>query len=256
MVVTLQRYRIKALKCQLIVAMSLFLGAQAALADGVSIFAAASLREATQELGVQYFDQTGESPLQVFAASSAIARQAANGAPADVLLLADQDWADWLVGQGHGVDVKPFAGNQLVLVSSDEITLTDINELPAALGRDVLAMAQVDTVPAGRYGKSALEAAGLWDVLSPQIVQAANVRAALRFVERAEAPFGIAYASDLTALPELNEVYRFDPDSHVPIVYVALQVTQEGAGFMTYLQSDAAQEILQRWGFAPVDNFQ
>ena len=220
-------------------------------ADEVKIFAAASLRDAAQELSAQYSAQTGEETVLVFAASSAIARQIANGAPANVALLADQEWADWLVEQGVVSDVAPFAGNRLVLISADGTRFDDIAEFPATLGSDVLAMAQTETVPAGRYGKAALETASLWDVLSPQIVQAANVRAALRFVERGEAPFGIGYASDLVALPNLNEAYSFAPDSHAPIVYVAAQTTPEGADFMTFLQSDVAQAILQVWGFSP-----
>lgn len=226
--------------------------AVAVQAESVTIFAAASLRDAAQDLSAQYAVQTGDEPVLVFAATSAIARQVAQGAPADVVLLADQDWADWLVGQADDWKTAPFAGNSLVLVSGGEIKIDNIDELPATLGFDVLAMAQVETVPAGRYGKAALENAGLWDSLSPQIVQAANVRAALRFVERGEAPFGIGYASDLVALPELNEVYRFAPDSHPPIIYVAAHGTPEGADFMTFLQSDSAQGILQTWGFLTV----
>lgn len=232
----------------------LLLGGHSAQADSVTVFAAASLRESAQDLSAQYLAQTGDEPLLVFAGSSAIARQVAQGAPADVVLLADQQWADWLEDQQAVMRAAPFAGNALVVVSRAQPILTDIAHLPDALGDGVLAMAQVDAVPAGRYGKAALEGAGLWSTLVPQIVQAANVRAALRFVERGEAPFGIAYASDVVALQNLNAVYSFAPDSHPPIVYVAAQVTPEGAGFMTFLQSDAAQDILQGWGFSPVAN--
>ena len=251
LVLILQSYRLIRAQRLLLATIVAVLTGQTLQADEVKIFAAASLRDGAQELAAQYSAQTGEETVLVFAASSAIARQIANGAPANVALLADQEWADWLTEQGVVSDVVPFAGNRLVVFSADDTRFDDIAEFPVALGRDVLAMAQTETVPAGRYGKAALETANLWDVLSPQIVQAANVRAALRFVERGEAPFGIGYASDLVALPNLNEVYSFAPDSHAPIVYVAVQITPEGAGFMTFLQSDVAQAILQVWGFSP-----
>ena len=224
---------------------------QALQAEGVTIFAAASLREATEALSEQYHAQTDDQPVLVFASTSTVARQVSQGAPADVALLADQDWADWLIGQGVVSESTPFAGNRLVLVSASTQSLRQVTGLTDVLGGGVLAMAQAEAVPAGRYGKAALEYSGLWEELSPQIVQAANVRAALRFVERGEAPFGIGYASDLVALPDLHEVYSFAPDSHPPIVYVAAQTTPEGAEFMTFLQSDSAQEILQTWGFSP-----
>ncbi|MDA9208491.1 molybdate ABC transporter substrate-binding protein [Octadecabacter sp.] len=233
------------------VAFASSLSVQALHAEGVTVFVAASLREATEALSAQYHAQSGDQPVLVFASTSAVARQVSQGAPADVALLADQEWADWLVRQGGVSEIAPFAGNRLVLVSGGSQNLERISDLTDALGSGVLAMAQPDAVPAGRYGKAALVHSGLWEDLSPQIVQAANVRAALRFVERGEAPFGIGYASDLVALPGLHEVYSFAPDSHPPIVYVAAQATPEGADFMTFLQSDTAQEILQTWGFSP-----
>ena len=254
MVQILQRCRLQIGKYLICLAFLLGLGVRPALADGVTIFAASSLREATQDLSELYFEQTGETATLVFAASSTIARQIAQGAPASLALLADQTWADWLEEQGAVSTVAPFAGNRLVLTSLNAEPLGNVSDLPVVLGERELAMAQVDVVPAGRYGKSALEAAGLWGEVSAQIVQAANVRAALRFVERGEAPFGIGYASDLVALPSLNEVYSFAPDSHAPIVYLGAQVTVEGADFMTFLQTDAAQNILRSWGFSPVPN--
>ncbi len=223
-----------------------------AQADGLSVFSAASLRDATLALSEVYVEDGGARPVSVFAASSAVARQIAQGAPADVALLADVEWADWLRDNADVLAVAPIAGNRLVLLTRSDAKLNDIRDLERALEGGVLAMAQVDAVPAGRYGKAALEHASVWDGVSAQVIQAANVRAALRFVELGEAPFGIGYASDLKALPELNEAFSFAPDSHAPIVYVAVQITPQGADFMTFLKSDAAQSVLSDWGFTPL----
>jgi len=221
--------------------------------DTITVFAAASLRDAVSEVAQHYTAETGTEVVLVFAATSAIARQVAGAAPADVALLADQDWANWLVAQGTVAQVTAFAGNQLVLIGRDHAPIADPQDIEAALGDGVLAMAQVDAVPAGRYGKAALVSLGLWDSVAARVVQAANVRAALRFVELGEAPLGIGYASDLVALPNLTQVYAFAPDTHPDIIYSAAQVTPKGADFMAYLQSVAAQDSLVRWGFSRLE---
>jgi molybdate transport system substrate-binding protein len=221
--------------------------------DTITVFAAASLRDAVGEVAQHYTAETGTEVVLVFAATSAIARQVAGAAPADVALLADQDWANWLVAQGTVAQVTAFAGNQLVLIGRDHAPIADPQDIEAALGDGVLAMAQVDAVPAGRYGKAALVSLGLWDSVAARVVQAANVRAALRFVELGEAPLGIGYASDLVALPNLTQVYAFAPDTHPDIIYSAAQVSPKGADFMVYLQSVAAQDSLVRWGFSRLD---
>lgn len=226
---------------------------QVVFGDTITVFAASSLRDAVSDIATEFEAATGSETVLVFAASSSIARQVARGAPADVVLLADQEWADWLVAQQAVETISPFAGNRLVLIGGGENTLTDAGEIRAFLGDGRLAMAQVDAVPAGRYGKAALMSLGLWGDLEPHVVQAANVRAALRFVERTEAPLGVGYGSDLVALPDLFEIYAFAPDTHPIILYSGAQVTPQGAEFMTFIQSIAAQETLARWGFLPLD---
>ncbi len=221
--------------------------------DTITVFAASSLRDALGDVAKLYKAETGTDVVLVFAATSAIARQVAGAAPADVVLLADQDWADWLVAQGTVAHVTAFAGNQLVLIGRDQTPIDDAQNIEAALGDGVLAMAQVDAVPAGRYGKAALVSLGMWDSVAARVVQAANVRAALRFVERGEAPLGIGYASDLVALPALTQVYAFAPDTHPDIIYSGAQVTPKGADFMAYLQSVVAQDTLAQWGFSRLD---
>lgn len=222
----------------------------------MSVFAASSLQGALDEIAQNYEDETGDSVTLVYAASSAVARQVALGAPADIVVLADTDWADWLINEGVLDTVAPFVGNRLVLFGLNTAPIETLGQLPSIMGDGVLAMAQTDSVPAGRYGRAALMSAGLWAELEPQVVQAANVRAALRFVERGEAVLGIGYASDLIALPTLSEVYSFAPDSYPKIVYSIGQVSDQGVDFMSYLQSEAAQNMLVSWGFSALEGVQ
>lgn len=229
------------------------LSVQIAHSDTLTVFAASSLRDALEEISTQYEARTGAPVVLVFAASSAVARQVAQGAPADVALLADKDWANWLLSEGVVHKVAPFATNRLVVVGREDAQISDASDLIGETSNDRVAMAQVEAVPAGRYGKAALITLGVWRTLEPQVVQAANVRAALRFVERGDARFGIGYASDVVALPNLSELYSFPPDTHPEIVYSSVQVSDEGAGFMAYLQSVEAQNTLAHWGFEALE---
>lgn len=225
---------------------------QAASAEPPIVFAASSLREVVEEIAGQFANAGGSDPVLVFAASSTLARQVAQGAPADVVLLADTQWGDWLVAEGAAQSVVPFAANRLVIATRDDVVIENIAGFPDLLAGDVLAMAQLDAVPAGRYGKAAFEALGLWDDIAPSVVQAANVRAALRFVERGEARFGVGYASDLAALPDLTEAFAFPADVHAPITYVAAQTSIEGEAFLMFLQMETAAAAFQTWGFSPL----
>ena len=224
-------------------------------AQDVTVFAASSLHDVLVEVEQLYEVETGLAVTLVFAASSSIARQVAQGAPADVVLLADQKWSDWVVDQGAVAAMTPIAGNRLVLVSHG-VALEDVADVVDVIKTNNLAMAQVDAVPAGRYGKAALQSLGLWDDVAPHVVQAANVRAALRFVERGEAVFGIGYASDLVALPHLIEVHGFAESSHPPIEYLGNGLTPTGTDFMDQLQSAEGQDALKRWGFLSVEDAQ
>ncbi|KAG1713635.1 Molybdate-binding protein ModA [Nymphon striatum] len=239
------------LRKQLIVSAIWMLSATSLVAQEVTVFAASSLRDALGTVAAEYERETGVKVVMVFAASSAVARQVAQGAPADVVLLADEEWGAWLVDQGVVEQVEAFIGNRLVLIGKgiDPVSQADLATL---LDGQLIAMAQTDAVPAGRYGQAALLSLGLWDRFEPHVVQAANVRAALRFVERGEVLFAIGYASDLVALPELSEIYSFAPDSHPMIVYSGADLTPQGENFMAYLQSVTAQNILGDWGFAPL----
>lgn len=220
-----------------------------ASAQDIKVFAASSLRDVIGEFADVYEAETGDSVVLVFAASSAIARQVAQGAPADVVALADRQWAEWLVDQGTVKQMEPFATTRLVLVGRD-VDPVEPEGILLALDDGMLAMAQVDAVPAGRYGKTALETLRLWDSVEGQVVQAANVRAALRFVERGEAALGIGYASDLVALPALSQVYEFPLESHAPVIYSMAAVTPNGDGFVAGLTAGSMTNILNKWGFS------
>ncbi|SMX37101.1 Molybdate-binding periplasmic protein precursor [Octadecabacter ascidiaceicola] len=227
--------------------------AQNVRAETITVFAASSLRDALHDIAGDYESVTGTTVVLVFAASSAVARQVAQGAPADAVLLADKDWADWLLAEGAVSSVSPFSTNRLVVVGREGSAISDVSDLIANLGNERIAMAQVEAVPAGRYGKAALITLGVWRSLEHQVVQAGNVRAALRFVERGDARFGIGYASDLVALTDLSELYSFPPDTHPEIIYSGAQVTPTGADFMSYIQSVEAQNTLAHWGFEALE---
>ena len=240
--------------CKLVIGVGLL--ASAVQAEQVTVFAASSLRDAVREISQSYENETGTTVTLVFTASSTIARLVAQGAPADVVLLADRAWADWVIDQGILDRLEAFAGNRLVLITTSDALLSDAADLPSLLGAGHLAMAQVDAVPAGRYGKAALVSLDLWDAVEPRVVQAANVRAALRFVERGEAAFGIGYASDLIALPALSEAYGFAEESHPPIQYYGGTVTPQGGAFLAFIQSETGQGVLGDWGFSPPESGQ
>lgn len=223
-------------------------GVSAARAEALQIYAAASLREAVTDMTNIYEAETGQEAVLVFAATSAIARQVQQGAPADVVLLADEAWAVWLVDNAVVDRLAPFASNRLVLVSQG----ARVQALPDLVGGPMIAMAQVDAVPAGRYGKAAFEGLGLWDDLASQVVQAANVRAALRFVERGEVPYAVGYASDLEAFPDLSLAHEFPLETYPQITYFGAAMTGEGRDFLTYIQSDTAKLVLADWGFSPL----
>lgn len=229
-----------------------------ALSETVTVFAAASLRGALDEVAQGFEAETGHKVTVSYAGSSVLARQIGFGAPVDVFLSANTDWMDWLDGRGAIVaDSRiDLLGNDLVLIAAQPLTLADIGaELPKALGADRLAMALVQAVPAGIYGKAALTHLGLWDQIAPQVVQTDNVRAALALVALGEAPFGIVYGSDAIAEPRVHVAARLPKESHPAIIYPAAQVSDraEATAFMTYLISDTAKTIFDRFGFDPLD---
>jgi molybdate transport system substrate-binding protein len=232
----------------------------AASADGrpVLVFAAASLKTALDAIAAEWRAGTGGRVTISYAASSTLAKQIENGAPADLFISADLDWMDYLQ-QRRLIDPKTrvdLLGNSLVLIAPAEsavtVTLTPGFPLAGMLGDGHLAMADPDAVPAGRYGKAALSALGVWQAVAGRIAAAENVRAALLLVARGEAPLGIVYRTDAAAEPAVKIVAIFPPDSHPPIVYpMALTITPnpETPALATYLRGPAARTLFEAQGF-------
>ena len=244
------------LKAACLAIIALVLSPVAALAAGapVVVFAAASLKNALDDVTRAY-----GAPVKVsYAASSAIARQIEQGAPADVFISADADWMGYL-GQRKlivAASRRDLLTNRLALIAPADSTITfrvrKGMTLDAALGSGRLAMAGPD-VPAGRYGQAALTALGVWDGVKDRLARAENVRAALAFVARGETPLGIVYDTDARVEPKVRIVGLFPATSHPRIVYPAARVstsTNTGApAFLTFLRSPKAAAIFRRYGF-------
>ncbi len=227
----------------------------------VRVFAAASLTESLDEIGRAWTRESGQDVVVSYAASSALARQIEQGAPADVYISADQEWMDYLEQRGL---IEPstranLAGNRLVLVAPAAAkppspTPSTVPGWLATLGeRDRLAVAETTSVPAGRYARVALELNGGWPLVESRLVQGENVRAALAYVARGEVPLGVVYATDAQAEPKVMVVAVFSADDHPAITYPFAMVKSahpaRAEGFMTFLRSEEALKILARYGF-------
>ncbi|MCM2402946.1 molybdate ABC transporter substrate-binding protein [Rhizobium sp. S153] len=231
-----------------------------AFADqAVTVFAAASLKEVLGDISTAWKAETGKETSVSFAASSALAKQIQEGAPADIFLSADLKWMDYLDKAGLiAADTRSnLLGNRIVLVAPKDSTVTTkIAEgfpLKDLLAGGKLAMGNTESVPAGLYGKAALEKLGVWDSVKTDIAQSDSVRAALLLVSRAEAPLGIVYETDAKADKEVKVVDRFPEDSHPEIVYPAALLKEsknaDAKAFLEYLHGAKAQEIFTAAGF-------
>ncbi len=235
------------------------LRAQKAEGPDLVIFAAASLKNALDGANAQWQKDTGKTAKISYAASSALAKQIEQGAPAQIFISADLDWMDYLAGKNLiKADTRSnFLGNRIVLVApKDKAQPVEIKagfDLAKVVGDGRLSMANVDSVPAGKYGKAALEKLGVWASVSGKIAQAENVRAALLLVSRGEAPAGIVYQTDAASDPSVAVIGTFPADSHPPIVYpVALTANaghSDAAGFLTFLKSAKARPFFDVQGF-------
>ena len=234
------------------------LAVPAAAAD-VTVFAAASLKNALDEVAAAWKADAGKEAVMSYAASSALAKQIEEGAPADLFVSADVPWMDYLVERDlvKKDTVVELLGNRLVLVApADSAATIEIGkdfDLLGALGDGRLAMAQVDSVPAGKYGKEALTSLGVWDQVEGHVAQAENVRAALALVATGEAPFGIVYETDANSDKGVKIVGVFPDDSHAPIIYpaaVTAEAKSADAGtFMDFLRTEKASELFTKQGF-------
>jgi molybdate transport system substrate-binding protein len=240
-------------------ALFLALGAGPASADDVLFFAAASLKNALDAIDDQYQKDTGKHVVVSLAASSQLAKQIESGAPADIFISADLDWMDYLAQKNL---IKPdtrknLLGNELVLIapkdSAATVAIAPGFDLAKLHGGGKLAMADTSAVPAGKYGKAALEKLGVWDKVSGQIAQAETVRAALALVARGEAPLGIVYQTDAAAEAGVKIVATFPADTHPPIIYpVALLAgskNPDAAAYLAYIEGATAKPLFEKQGF-------
>jgi molybdate transport system substrate-binding protein len=226
----------------------------------LTVFGAASLTNVLQDIGDAFTKETSIAVKFSFAASSTLARQIENGAPADIFMSADSDWMDYLQTR-HLIQPstrKDVVGNRLVLIapanSSVKLKIEPNFALAAALGQGRLATGDPGAVPVGRYAEAALTKLGIWNQIEQRIVRADNVRSALTFVDRGEAPLGIVYETDALIDKKVRVVDVFPADSHPPIVYpVALTRTAHTAAtrFIAFLESPAAAQTFKSYGFVP-----
>lgn len=225
----------------------------------VTVFSAASLRGALEEVAAA----SGIEITVSYGGSGLMARQVAQGAPADIVLLANAAWMTWLEGQGalEPGTQKIFLSNQLVLIGpkgADPIATADADTILMRLKGDRLVLGQTQAVPAGIYAREWMEATGVWSVLSPYLAETENVRAALALVSRGEAPLGIVYTSDAMAETGVDIVHHIAPKHHTPIEYPAAIVAgrshPEVQAFHDFLTTQTAQDIFAAHGFVRAED--
>lgn len=232
----------------------------AGAAEPITVYAAASVTNAMQDLAALYEQEKGVKVATSFAGSSALARQIEQGAPADLLISADLRWMDYLADQGK-IDRnsrRNLLGNRLVLIAPKgkgfPVKLEKGFDLPGAFqGR----WCSTDpSVPIGQYSQQALTALGWWPALEPRLAAAADARAALAFVERGECAVGIVYETDAKLSNQVEILAAFPSDTHPPVIYPAALVhggNPAAKGFLEFLRSPAAAELFRQYGFTVLD---
>jgi len=263
MTMSLSRRGLAAFAAAVALTFALPLAAPVRAAEPVLIFAAASLKGSLDAAAAAWSKTSGDEVKISYAASSALARQVEQGAPADLFISADLDWMSYLETRNlvAGTPVK-LLGNRIVLVAPKDSTVTATIakgfDLAGLLAGGRLAMGDPAAVPAGKYGKAALEALGIWASVADKVAAAENVRAALVLVARGEAPLGIVYATDAAADPAVKVVGTFPADSHPPIVYPAAVLKdapapEKAAALLAFLRGPVAHEIFAKAGFTVLD---
>ncbi|MEQ9861791.1 molybdate ABC transporter substrate-binding protein [Pectobacterium cacticida] len=230
--------------------------------DKVTVFAAASLTNALQDIATQYQKEKNVAVVASYASSSTLARQIEQGAPADLFISADQQWMDYAQDK-HLMDTTTrytLLGNELVVIApktsaQKNVNIDDKTDWKNLLKGGRLAVGDPDHVPAGIYAKEALQHLKVWDELSPLMARANNVRAAMALVEREEAPLGIVYGSDAVASDKVKVIGTFPATSHKPVEYpMAIVKSRNNAAvndFYNYLKTPEAAAVFKRYGFAP-----
>lgn len=243
-----------------VAALALGLSAAAARADDVTVFAAASLTNALNEIGESFTAKTGHTIRPSYAASSSLAKQIEQGSPAHVFASADLKWMDYLT-QAKLVNADTrfnLLGNTLVLVAPADTKLGRLDldaktDIAALAGTGRIATGNPDSVPVGLYFRQAMERAGQWKAVEPKIAGTESVRAALALVERGEAPLGVVYATDAAVSRKVKVVGSFPDTLHEPIVYpfalVTGKETPAAKAFLDFVRTDAAKGVFTRYGF-------
>jgi molybdate transport system substrate-binding protein len=225
----------------------------------LTVFAAASMKNALDDIDAAYTAKTGVKVNASYAASSALAKQIEQGAPADVFVSADTDWMDYAIKQKNINEATRvnLLGNSIVLIAAKDSKIDNVNigpgfDLAKLAGDGRIATGDVKAVPVGKYAKAALEKLGAWQAAEPKFAMAESVRAALTLVARGEAVLGIVYSTDAKVEPGVKIVGTFPADTHPPIIYPVAATTTakpETADYLNFLKSSTAKTILEKYGF-------
>jgi molybdate transport system substrate-binding protein len=231
----------------------------AAQEKSITVFAAASMKNALDDVNAAYTKATGVKVVSSYAASSALAKQIEGGAPADVFVSADLKWMDYLIDKKAiktGTRVN-LLSNKLVLIAPKDsrvgnVTIGQGFDLAKLAGDGKIATGDVKAVPVGRYAKAALEKLGSWTAAEPKFAMADNVRAALLLVSRGEAALGIVYETDAKVDPGVKIIGAFPESSHEPITYpvaATANAKPEVAGYLSFLRTPAVKSTFEKYGF-------
>lgn len=228
--------------------------------DALTVFAAASMKNALDDANAAFTKATGVKVTASYAASSALAKQIESGAPADVFISADLKWMDYVGDKKLIRDDSRYnlLGNRLVLIAGKDSRLGSVKieqgfDIARLAGDGRIAVADVKAVPAGRYAKAALEKLGFWAKAEPKLAMAENVRATLAFVARGETPIGIVYETDAKVEPNVKIVGTFPDGSYPPVTYPVAATANAKAGtakYLAFLRGDAAKAIFEKYGFS------
>ena len=234
--------------------------ATASAQKSITIFAAASMKNALDDVDAVFTEKTGIKVVASYAASSVLAKQIQQGAPADIFMSADTDWMDYAVDKKAVNEASRvnLLGNSLVLIAPKDSRINQVMigpgfDLAKLAGNGRIATGDVSAVPIGKYAKAALEKFGSWKAAEPKFAMAESVRAALILVARGEAVLGIVYATDARVESGVKIVGTFPPDSHPPIIYPVAATTaarSDASSYLAFLRSSAAKTIFEKYGFS------
>jgi molybdate transport system substrate-binding protein len=252
-------YRLAGISAAFIMLLGAAWSPAAAQDKTVTVFAAASMKNALDDINAAYTAKSGTKIVVSYAASSALAKQIEQGAPADVFISADTDWMDYAAGKKNINEPSRvnLLGNSIVLIAPKDSKIDNVNigpgfDLAKLAGDGKIATGDVKSVPVGKYAKAALEKLGSWQAAEPKFAMAESVRAALTLVARGEAALGIVYSTDAKIEPGVKVVGTFPADSHPAIIYPVAATTTakpETTDYLAFLRSTAAKSILEKYGF-------